>query len=162
MVKDSKFYDLREDPVPTVYVSFTQANGPEQNSTLMALGANRSNILRMVLQDAAILLGIGLVVGTGLTIAAAGSSNRSNRRGWAGSKLLAGATRREHTPHGSSGVSIVWKYPGLTRFRVPGCSQPRSFPRSCMRCSLMWRRDLCGARLTTRVATRPSARPSAT
>jgi putative ABC transport system permease protein len=35
MVKDSKFYDLREDPVPTVYVSFTQANGPEQQSTLM-------------------------------------------------------------------------------------------------------------------------------
>ena len=154
MVKDSKFYDLREDPVPTVYVSFTQANGPEQNSTLMirsdesllplissinhaaneinpsmvlsftvfrtqiregllreslmatlsgffgvlatmlaviglygvisytviqrrneigvrmALGAMRSNILHMVLRDAAILLGIGLVAGTGLTIAA--------------------------------------------------------------------------------------------
>jgi len=35
MVKDSKFYDLREDPVPSVYVSFTQANGPEQHSTLM-------------------------------------------------------------------------------------------------------------------------------
>jgi ABC-type antimicrobial peptide transport system permease subunit len=36
----------------------------------MALGANRSDILRMVLRDAAILLGIGLVAGTGLTIAA--------------------------------------------------------------------------------------------
>jgi putative ABC transport system permease protein len=154
MAKDSKFYDLREDPVPTVYVSFTQANSPEQSSTLMirsdesllplissinhaaneinpsmvlsftvfktqiregllreslmatlsgffgvlatvlaviglygvisyiviqrrneigvrmALGANRGDILRMVLRDAAILLGIGLVVGTGLTIAA--------------------------------------------------------------------------------------------
>jgi putative ABC transport system permease protein len=154
MAKDSKFYDLRENPVPTVYVSFTQANGPEQHSTLMirsdesllalissinrtankinpsmvltfrvfkkqiregllreslmatlsgffgvlatvlaviglygvisymviqrrneigvriALGANRGNILRMVVQDAAILLGIGLVVGAGLTMAA--------------------------------------------------------------------------------------------
>jgi ABC-type antimicrobial peptide transport system permease subunit len=36
----------------------------------MALGANRSNILRMVLRDAAILLGTGLAVGTVLTIAA--------------------------------------------------------------------------------------------
>jgi ABC-type antimicrobial peptide transport system permease subunit len=36
----------------------------------MALGANRSDILRMVLRDATILLGIGLVAGTGLTIAA--------------------------------------------------------------------------------------------
>ena len=35
MVKDSKFYDLREDPLPTVYVSFTQTNGPEQRSKLM-------------------------------------------------------------------------------------------------------------------------------
>jgi predicted permease len=154
MVKDSKFYDLREEPVPTVYVSFTQGNSPEQNSTLvirsgeslpalissvnhaaneinpamvlnftvfktqiregllresllatlsgffgvlatvlaviglygvisyivlqrrneigvrMALGADRSNILRMVLRDAAILLGIGLAAGTVLTIVA--------------------------------------------------------------------------------------------
>ena len=35
----------------------------------MALGANRSDILRMVLRDAAILLAIGLATGTGMTIA---------------------------------------------------------------------------------------------
>jgi FtsX-like permease family len=35
----------------------------------MALGANRSNILRMMLLDAGTLLAIGLVAGTGLTIA---------------------------------------------------------------------------------------------
>jgi hypothetical protein len=36
----------------------------------MALEANRNDILRMVLRDAAILLGTGPVVGTGITIAA--------------------------------------------------------------------------------------------
>jgi ABC-type antimicrobial peptide transport system permease subunit len=36
----------------------------------MALGANRSDILLMVLREAAILVGIGLAVGTGLAIAA--------------------------------------------------------------------------------------------
>lgn len=35
LVQDSKFYDLREVPVPTVYLSFTQANGPEDQSTLV-------------------------------------------------------------------------------------------------------------------------------
>jgi putative ABC transport system permease protein len=154
LVKDSKFYDLREEPVPTVYLSFTQGNGPQQDSTVMirsgeslpaliasinhaageispamvlsftvfrtqiregllresllatlsgffgvlatvlavigiygvisyivlqrrneigvrmALGAGRSNILGMVLRDAAILLGIGLAAGTVLTIVA--------------------------------------------------------------------------------------------
>ena len=32
LVKDSKYYELREDPVPIVFVSFTQANGPEDVS----------------------------------------------------------------------------------------------------------------------------------
>jgi putative ABC transport system permease protein len=36
----------------------------------MALGASRSDILVMVLREAAILLGIGLVTGTGLALAA--------------------------------------------------------------------------------------------
>jgi len=35
MVKDSKFHDLREAASPTVYVSFTQSNGPEQRSTIV-------------------------------------------------------------------------------------------------------------------------------
>jgi ABC-type antimicrobial peptide transport system permease subunit len=154
LVGDSKYYELREDPVPIVFVSFTQANGPEEHSTLMirsdepllplissmkrvagdinpamvltfsvlktqiregllrerlmatlsgffgvlatilamvglygvisymvarrrneigvrmALGANSNNILLMVLREAAILLGIGLVIGTGLSLAA--------------------------------------------------------------------------------------------
>ena len=35
LVKDTKYYELREDPVPIAFLSFTQANGPEENSTLM-------------------------------------------------------------------------------------------------------------------------------
>jgi predicted permease len=154
LVKDMKYYQMREDPVPTTYVSFTQANGPELTSTLMirsdepllslissikqavnginpamvldftvfktqiregllreqlmallsgffgalaailamvglygvisymvvqrrseigvrmALGASRRDILAMILREAAILLGIGLAVGTILSLAA--------------------------------------------------------------------------------------------
>ena len=35
LVKDSKYWEMCEDPQPTVFVSFTQANGPEPESTLM-------------------------------------------------------------------------------------------------------------------------------
>ena len=154
MVKDTKYYELREDNLPIAFVSFTQKNGPQQLSTLMirsdqpllplissikrtandispslvltfnvlktqvregllreqlmatlsgffgalatilamvglygvisymvvrrrneigvrmALGATRNNILVMVLKEAATLLIIGLVVGTGLALAA--------------------------------------------------------------------------------------------
>ncbi len=35
MVNDTKYYSLREDPLPIVFVSFTQANGPQEGSTLM-------------------------------------------------------------------------------------------------------------------------------
>ena len=40
MVRDLQFYDMREEPSPTVYVSFTQSNGPEQRSTLMIRWTN--------------------------------------------------------------------------------------------------------------------------
>jgi putative ABC transport system permease protein len=154
LVKNTKYYELREDPKPIAFVSFTQANGPEEDSKLMirsdeplaslissikhtandinpslvltfsvlktqiregllreqlmatlsgffgalatilamvglygvisymvvrrrneigvrmALGATRSDILAMVLREAAILLGIGLLTGTLLALAA--------------------------------------------------------------------------------------------
>ena len=154
LVKNTKYYELREDPKPIAFVSFTQANGPEEDSKLMirsdqplaplissikrtandmnpslvltfsvlktqiregllreqlmatlsgffgslatilamvglygvisymvvrrrneigvrmALGANRNDILVMVLREAAILLLIGLAIGTGLALAA--------------------------------------------------------------------------------------------
>jgi putative ABC transport system permease protein len=154
LVKNTKYYMLREDPTPIAFVSFTQANGPEEESKLMirsdepltslissikrtandmspslvltfsvlktqiregllreqlmatlsgffgalatilamvglygvisymvvrrrneigvrmALGANRSHIVVMVLREAAILCLIGLAIGTGLALAA--------------------------------------------------------------------------------------------
>ena len=154
LVKNTKYYTLREDDLPIAFVSFTQANGPQEDSQLMirsdeplaslissikhtandinpslvltfsvlktqiregllreqlmatlsgffgalatilamvglygvisymvvrrrneigvrmALGASRNDILVMVLREAAILLGIGLVTGTALALAA--------------------------------------------------------------------------------------------
>jgi putative ABC transport system permease protein len=154
LVKDTKYWELREDAVAIVFVSFTQANGPEEHSTLMirsnkallplissikratnemnpamvldfsvlktqiregllrerlmatlsgffgllaaalamiglygvisymvirrrneigvrmALGASRTDIILMILREAAILLAIGLAVGTALTLVA--------------------------------------------------------------------------------------------
>jgi predicted permease len=154
LVRNTKYYELREDAKPIAFVSFTQANGPEEESKLMirsdeplasvissikhdanemnpsmvltfsvlktqiregllreqlmatlsgffgalatilamvglygvisymvvhrrneigvrmALGATRNDILVMVLREAAILLLIGLTIGTGLALAA--------------------------------------------------------------------------------------------
>ncbi len=53
MVKDSKFYDMREDPPPTVYLSFTQSNGPEQRSTLMIRSDEPPNSLIPPINSAA-------------------------------------------------------------------------------------------------------------
>ena len=35
LVKDSKYYELRENPVPIIFVSFSQSNGPDEVSELM-------------------------------------------------------------------------------------------------------------------------------
>ena len=35
LVKDTKYYDLRENPTPIAFVSFTQANGPEEHSKVV-------------------------------------------------------------------------------------------------------------------------------
>jgi len=183
MVKDTKYWELRENPVPIVFVSFTQANGPEEHSTLMirsdealqplissikvaasemnsgmvlnfsvlktriregllrerlmatlsgffgvlatvlamiglygvisymvirrrneiglrmALGANRGDILVMVLREAAILLGIGLAIGTGLALAA----------GTAAASMLYGLKPRDPLTLGTAiaGMAVV-------------------------------------------------------
>jgi ABC-type antimicrobial peptide transport system permease subunit len=85
----------------------------------MALGANRSHIVRMVLRDAAILLAISLAAGMAMTIAAGNAAASmlygleprdpmtlaiaivGNCRGWAGSK----ASCRRSAPR----TSIPWQ-----------------------------------------------------
>ena len=65
----------------------------------MALGANRGNILRMILQEAAMLMGIGLVVGAGLALAA----------GSAAESMLYGLKARDPLTMGMSiaGMAVV-------------------------------------------------------
>jgi putative ABC transport system permease protein len=181
MVKDTKYWELREDPVAIVFVSFTQANGPEEHSTLMirsnepllplissikraasemnpamvldfsvlktqiregllrerlmatlsgffgllaavlamiglygvisymvirrrneigvrmALGASRTDIILMILREAAILLVIGLTMGTALTLVA----------GSAAASMLYGLKARDPLTLGLSILGMV-------------------------------------------------------
>jgi predicted permease len=49
-------------------ISYTVARRTQEIGIRMALGANRSRILGMILREATLLLGIGLVCGTGLAL----------------------------------------------------------------------------------------------
>jgi len=181
LVKDTKYWEMREDPVAIVFVSFTQANGPEEHSTLMirsneallplissikraanemnpaivldfsvlktqiregllrerlmatlsgffgllaaalamiglygvisymvirrrneigvrmALGASRTDIILMILREAAILLVIGLTMGTALTLVA----------GSAAASMLYGLKARDPLTLGLSILGMV-------------------------------------------------------
>ncbi|HYA98570.1 MAG TPA: ABC transporter permease [Methylomirabilota bacterium] len=50
-------------------ISYTGAQRRNEIAIRMAMGAGRGNILRLVLQEAAVLLAAGLVIGTGLALA---------------------------------------------------------------------------------------------
>jgi putative ABC transport system permease protein len=181
LVKNTKYYKLREDDLPIAFVSFTQANGPQEDSQLMirsdeplaslifsikhtandmnpslvltfsvlktqiregllreqlmatlsgffgalatilamvglygvisymvvrrrneigvrmALGASRNDILVMVMREAAILLGIGLVTGTALALAA----------GTAAASMLYGLKPRDPLTLGAAIIGMV-------------------------------------------------------
>jgi ABC-type antimicrobial peptide transport system permease subunit len=87
----------------------------------MALGANRGNILRMVLRDAAILLGIGLLVGTGLTIAA----------GTAAASMLYGLKPRDPLTLAAAIAGIVAV--GLTASFLPAQRAANIHPMAALR-----------------------------
>jgi ABC-type antimicrobial peptide transport system permease subunit len=62
IVKDSKYYTLRESPRPTVFVSFTQANGPEEQSTLVIRSNEAPPLLTASIRSAANQIGPGMVL----------------------------------------------------------------------------------------------------
>lgn len=53
VVSDTKYYSLREDPTPIVFVSFTQANGPQEQSTLMIRSSEAAPALMSSIKSAA-------------------------------------------------------------------------------------------------------------
>jgi putative ABC transport system permease protein len=55
-------------------ISYMVARRTNEIGIRMALGANRGNILGLIMREAGVLLGIGLVIGTGLAFAAARSA----------------------------------------------------------------------------------------
>ncbi len=187
LVKDTKYYELREEPLPIIFVSFTQKNGPEEHSVLMirsqeplpplissikhasgeissgmvlnfsvlktqiregllreqlmatlssffgalatilamvglygvisymvqrrrseigvrmALGASRADILRMILREAAVLLGIGLAVGTALSLAAGTAAAVHALRTQTQRPANSRHRHRRHRPHRLTG-----------------------------------------------------------
>jgi putative ABC transport system permease protein len=62
VVGDTKYYGLRDQPLPIVYASFTQANGPEQTSALLVRSSEDPGALTSSIQRAAAGLNPGMVL----------------------------------------------------------------------------------------------------
>jgi putative ABC transport system permease protein len=62
VVKDTKYYRLRESPAPIVFVSFTQANGPEEHSTLVIRSNEAFPALISSIKSAASEINSGMVL----------------------------------------------------------------------------------------------------
>ena len=98
-------------------ISYVVLQRKNEIGVRMALGADRNRIVRMVIAGRAILISIGVMAGTAMTIASGNAAasmlygqaeglshvvhcNRWNRGGWSGSKLRARAARGECTSRG--------------------------------------------------------------
>lgn len=62
VVKDTKYYSLRESPAAIVFASFTQANGPEEHSTLVIRSNQALPALISSTQSAASEINSGMVL----------------------------------------------------------------------------------------------------
>ncbi len=62
VVNDTKYYSLREDSAPIVFVSFTQANGPDERSTLMIRSNESPQLLISSIKSAASEINPGMVL----------------------------------------------------------------------------------------------------
>jgi putative ABC transport system permease protein len=62
VVNDTKYYKLREDPGPIVFVSFTQGNGPQERSTLMIRSSEALPLLISSIKSTANEINPGMVL----------------------------------------------------------------------------------------------------
>jgi ABC-type antimicrobial peptide transport system permease subunit len=78
-------------------ISYTVAQRTNEIGIRMALGSQRSGVVRLVLGELAILIGIGVVVGTGLTLAG----------GKAATSLLYGLAARDPVTLGAAAILLA-------------------------------------------------------
>ena len=102
-------------------ISYTVAQRTNEIGIRMALGAQRSNMLRLILGEVGILIGIGIVVGTGLTLA--GSKTASS--------LLFGLKPRD--PFTLTLAMLILAAIGLAASFVPARRASRLDPMTALR-----------------------------
>lgn len=102
-------------------ISYTVAQRTNEIGIRMALGAQRSGVVRLVLGEVAILIGIGVVVGTGLTLAG----------GKAATSLLYGLQARD--PITLAAAAVILAIVGFAASFVPTRRATRVDPMVALR-----------------------------